>query len=502
MLAIPGAIALAVTSTTIAGWHSDNDDGRPENDDYYELYERLNLTYGIDLYLAGLRLDTATFVGEPVTELEDRYTPEKVWVGRNGRILEATLGDAYVSFGRGLSLSLRKIDELGVDTTLRGAKLLLHGGAVSAQLVAGTPNPGNVDEASGRSIDDPYDLCGGAEVHVRLGERLTVGAQAAAVAFHDGLVVPVGRWEDVVVNAGPTLEAPRLTDRIGVYLEGIAQVRTVAPDEERARGFGAYGAATIALGPTTLLVEGKAYGDLRPLAPSLPPAFSSVVYATPPTVERVLQILDHPQRRVYGGRVRADWSLAPELLGYASYGVFRDHEGYANPRAPAELEPATIFDPYVGVERRWDDARSRALLSTGYRLVLLDETQHLVRGDLHGEYDLVQALPGRFSLELSGLHDEREKITPSVRERFREGTVQLGLRYHPFVTIAGGYDYTTEPTQPKRDSFSGSVQWDVTPSSSVRLFAGASRGGLRCVSGVCRTFPPFEGVKVTATIRF
>jgi hypothetical protein len=70
------------------------------------------------------------------------------------------------------------------------------------------------------------------------------------------------------------------------------------------------------------------------------------------------------------------------------------------------------------------------------------------------------------------------------------------------MSVIGGYDYTTEPAQPKRDYFSGTVQWDVTPSSSVRLFAGASRGGLRCVSGICRTFPPFEGVKLTATVRF
>jgi len=28
------------------------------------------------------------------------------------------------------------------------------------------------------------------------------------------------------------------------------------------------------------------------------------------------------------------------------------------------------------------------------------------------------------------------------------------------------------------------------------------RGGLKCVSGVCRVLPPFEGVKLSATLRF
>jgi hypothetical protein len=40
------------------------------------------------------------------------------------------------------------------------------------------------------------------------------------------------------------------------------------------------------------------------------------------------------------------------------------------------------------------------------------------------------------------------------------------------------------------------------PSSNLRLFVGEARGGLKCVSGVCRLFPPFQGVKLTATVRF
>src|SRR5262245_30821688 len=120
------ALALDITSTTIVGWHADNDDGRPENDDYLEIYERLNAQLARGPWLAGLRLDTATFLGEPVPDLEDRYRPEKAWVGFVGRELEAAAGDSYVSFGRGLALSLRKIDELGVDTTVRGAKLLVR----------------------------------------------------------------------------------------------------------------------------------------------------------------------------------------------------------------------------------------------------------------------------------------------------------------------------------------------------------------------------------------
>ena len=47
----------------------------------------------------------------------------------------------------------------------------------------------------------------------------------------------------------------------------------------------------------------------------------------------------------------------------------------------------------------------------------------------------------------------------------------------------------------------GTLVWDITPSSSVRLFAGERRGGQRCIAGVCRTYAPFEGVLATVTVR-
>ena len=37
---------------------------------------------------------------------------------------------------------------------------------------------------------------------------------------------------------------------------------------------------------------------------------------------------------------------------------------------------------------------------------------------------------------------------------------------------------------------------------TVNLFVGQRRGAIRCVSGVCRNFPPFEGAKLELTSRF
>lgn len=488
-------VPVSITATMTAGLHT-NDDG------HGELFGRLNASTGMDAWRIALRMDTATFLSPPSPSIDDRYTLEKVSLGWTGDALEVTAGDAYVSFGRGLALSLRKVDELGIDTTLRGAKISLREGNLDGTLAVGYANINNVDEATGTSIDDPYDLTAGVQALVRLADRLSLGAYGTAVAFHDPLGLLSGDpYRDRSFQLGIIADAPRLTDRFGFYLEAMGQAVRAEPAPEEPVGFGVYGAATGYFGPGTLLLEGKAYGALTPLSPRLDePAFDIVAYNSPPTVERVLQVIENPQRNIAGGRVRFDWSFSPALLAYASYGLFRDWQGYADP-ATLDIRPGTIHDPYIGAEARWDQARSWAIFSGGWRLVVLDAAD-VVRGDGHVELDVAQALDDRWSLTFHGVHQERKKHeSPLLDHEFREGTLSVGFRVRPWITVAGGYDYTTEPTQPKRDYFHGTFAWDVTPSSSLRLFVGSARGGLKCVSGVCRVFPPFEGVKLTATLR-
>jgi hypothetical protein len=506
----PGAllpVPVDITATTTAGVHTDADT-------YGELFGRLNAATRMDAWQLALRLDTATFVSPPASAIADRYTLEKASLGWSWRSLpssapasvEATVGDAYVSFGRGLALSLRKVDELGIDTTLRGANLSVHAGDLAATLAIGYANINNVDEATGTSTDDPYDLIAGLQAQVRLADRVNLGAYGAAVAFRDALgLLPGDRYADRSLQLGATIDAPRLTDHVGVYLEAMSQLVDTAPAPDDPVAFGLYGTATAYLGQATLLFEGKAYGALTPLRPSLDaPAFDTVAYSSPPTVERVLQVIENPQRDIAGGRLRADWSFSPALLAYVNYGLFRDWQGYADP-ATLDIRPGTIHDPYAGVEARWDDARSWAIASAGWRVVTLagDGSGAVVRGDAHAEIDVSQALDDRWSLTLHAVHQERKKHdSPILDHEFREGTIDAGFRLRPWISVSGGLDYTTEPTQPRRDYLHANLAWDITPSSSLRLFVGSARGGLKCVSGVCRIYPPFEGIKLTATLRF
>jgi hypothetical protein len=64
------------------------------------------------------------------------------------------------------------------------------------------------------------------------------------------------------------------------------------------------------------------------------------------------------------------------------------------------------------------------------------------------------------------------------------------------------YGYTTEPLQPRTHYFAGAFEFRPHHRAVLRAFAGMRRGGLFCISGVCRNLPPFEGVQLTATLRY
>lgn len=510
-----------ITSTTIGGWHLPNGNRTSCDDDYGEAHERLNVNASYGHWVAGVRLDGSVFFNVPqprdadtttgrlpcyAVELDTRYknalTPEKVWVGYNGRNFELTLGDSYVQFGRGLTLALRKTDQLGLDTSNRGVRLKLDVDRVSAIAVAGFTNINNLDEATGRRALDPNDFVAGAQVLNQLVEGVRVGADAVMLAFKEPPSSPAGAaaYQERWFSGGPIIDAPRLTGWLGLYLEGVLQHRVTA-DGKTADGFGLYGTATARLGPVTLLFEGKAYGNLQVMQPRFDAIeFQPVQYALDPTAERVLQVLEHPQRNIYGGRVRADWGLSQALNLYVNYGLFRDAEGYQAPDT-GDLAAGTVHDPYAGAEVRLG-SKVRLTAEAGWRWVMLPGFGPTVRGD--GHFDVLGAfeLPWASSIEVHATHLERSKVLPFSNEQWRQGTLAISFRKRPWFAVSGILDYTTEAGQPQVWYPGGTAEFDFTESSNIRIFAGASRGGLRCVSGVCRVFPPFQGVKGTLTLRF
>ncbi|GEM_PF-1947080 len=515
------ATRVDATTTTIGAWHTGNNNRTSCDDNYGELLERLNVNGSHGNWVAGARLDASAYANRPrnsmvsglprpclEVELNHRFEntllPEKLWLSWSNGLFEFTAGDSYVSFGRGLALSLRKTDELGLDNTQRGLRAKINTDRFTGTLVAGFTNIGNLDESSGRTENDPNDLLVAGQADVRLFNGVRLGGHVVSFMFRQPVsssVTPgIDRaFQERWLNVGPTFDAPRLTRWLGLYLEGIGQFRRNI-DGTLHSGFGFYGNSTIHLAPFTILLEGKAYGDLAVVQPRFEsPEFQPVQYTAPPTVERLLQEIEHPQANVFGGRVKVDYSINNNLAVFVNGGVFKDDEGFLDPDT-VDIKPGTIIDPYLGLDARFGLVRVQA--TGGWRTVYIPQYASPIRSDGHLDISAVVGFGRGHSIEFHWLHLERKKVLPFTQDAWREGTLQLGYRLRPWFGVSGILDYTTEAGMPNEWYPGGTAEVNLTEASSIRLFVGSSRGGLKCVSGVCRIFPPFSGAKATVALRF
>ena len=83
-----------------------------------------------------------------------------------------------------------------------------------------------------------------------------------------------------------------------------------------------------------------------------------------------------------------------------------------------------------------------------------------------------------------------------------EGNAYVALKWTPYLVATLGYEWTTmQSTAATHNYFNGALQWNITTSTSIRAFVGGTRGGLKCISGVCRVFPPFTGARLELVMR-
>src|SRR3954469_10203184 len=235
---------------------------------FVDIQSRLNVDLGWRRFRAFTRFDTAAYLDRPAgscgpdattpVALRSRFCQNPFYVEKwgleySGRAIEAVLGDFYVSFGRGMVLSIRKIDELGIDTTLRGGKLVYHEDRIAATMVLGVTNMQNVDEATGRSVRDyapestflrpvpaPRDFIGGSRIEYRFFDRVNVGLHE--VGGVQAIDATTSQRHDSYFLYGGSVDAPKLLRWLGVYFEGAGQLQTTA--DTRRSGYALYGALT------------------------------------------------------------------------------------------------------------------------------------------------------------------------------------------------------------------------------------------------------------------
>ncbi len=551
---------LDITESLYVNAHLDPGTGDASSANYGEYINRLNVQVAWNHFILGVRLDSDAYDPQPKpgSELIDAQCPplstlsmppancivaptqlrvtnpahpsqylyrypthffdpekgvEKIFLTWNSKYVDATAGDSYVSFGRGLILSLRKLDELGVDTTLLGGKVSVHVGDFSATAIAGVTNTQNLDQTTALYTPDANDLILGARADYRIAGKVSVGVEAAGGQQNNANPAnppAPAILADQYAREGIVIDAPRPLPWLSLYGEFVHSMdprllnvpNCELPHDKSQpcglEGNAIYASATAFAGASTFLLEFKDYTNFNVWAASNDRT-GAAVYMTPPTLERV-QIQLTNNSTVAAGRLRWDYRLSPDLNFYLSPELGKIAEG-----TPVEN---TLGDVYAGAEFRWNDGRSHAFPVLEYRrevcpgeICASTPGTNLYEQLIAVEFDGAQAIKGPWSAEFSELIWVRQKPTESTP--WEEGNVYVGVKYSPWLEAFAGWEFTTQEEYIKEQHsfFNGSVQWNITPSTSINLFAGGQRGGLRCISGVCRIFPPFQGARLTFVVR-
>ncbi len=483
------AQSLRLTNTTLLEYRGDNQNGIETDDDYGVGLNKLYLDGHLDETSAHLQLDGVFFSREPDLALlgparPSAYTSEvrleRFRLQHDVGQFSLIAGDSYLQLGRGIALSLRKVDELGLDQTLQGGNVRWDGAFATLQAFAGRVNIANLDGVTQKHLEDPYDLLGGARSTFHLG---LADFSVHALYLRPRIPFAPSMGDDYTTLGGAYLDLP-LSYRLSLYVEGAVQRYRLAGEEQE--GTAAYASADLDLEIVSLLLEGLWLDDFQVAGSFDETLQRRNIYSQPPTLERFDQeVLDN--KDVRGGRARLSRPFLDGSLVFHLNGMYRQY----GPEASA----VDAFHGYGGFEFTYGSS-SRWFASAGYREEVQDG--HVIKTMVHGESDWVQELGGGYSFQLTVGHESRTlDARPYVR-----GTTLFGVDKSELgsLLLEVGYD-TFDPTQ--RTLFlAGIVAWRSMDWLQVRAIVGSQRGGIKCIGGVCRDFPAFSGGRLEAVLYY
>jgi hypothetical protein len=217
-----------------------------------------------------------------------------------------------------------------------------------------------------------------------------------------------------------------------------------------------------------------------------------------------------------GARDRLDYRFTPTFLMYGAYAYsvsmseqqngICDKWGKSTASVPATDIIDYIHDGTLGVEARFDKDKSSLFANVTGRHDHLDNGKPYYR-ELAVQYSFTKYLFGPYSFEVSGRHRYRVQDAENIHggdfkgEPWWQGEHYNTLKITPKWVLSQGFEYTTLVGFPTY-YVNGSILYKFTSQSNLRVYAGQNRGGLRCISGICRIFPSFDGARAELTLRF
>ena len=476
------------------------DDRKAHEREYVTLISKLNLRLDADKLTLWARFDDYRFFADDeapcpasLPGCKARRGVERFAVRLTWPDLTLTAGDFYLTLGRGLAISIRKVDEFGLDTSLTGGRLDARLGRFRATLAVGEVNVTNFDPAQETILPDPSDLFGVARTSVRLARGLTVAGQYVFASLGDVLH---GRGDTTVLPhyahiAGAELQWRGLLRKIDIFVEGAHMWSSIG--DKSTTGHGIYGNVNLYLRPVTVMLEAHWYEsyDLSSHYESfysgskINVAVPTLSYFSPPNLELNTLEIKKDNRTVRGFRVRVDYLLPWRTLVFVNYLL----------RAGFELNPGdearVIHHVYGGAEHTF--SRFRVEAQGGLRHIYdpLEDKVHLMP---HVEAKAHVTLARRHGAEVKVAYQRPHD------DRIFEGTVSYTISRLLAVGVIYAHQEAVMAGRPKHH-IGGELTLLLGKYGRAKLFYGRSRGGWRCVSGTCRYFPSFEGFRGELSLR-
>jgi len=521
--------------------------------DYVEQVNRLNLLVVKDQLSVGAQVDeVALFLNRYILDdvlyhswnlydaplsspFPDAYMNlEKVYVERRGPAVDLTLGDTYASFGRGMALNIVKNTDIDIDTSIRGAKAIIHAGKLDLTAVSGVTNEQQVSQDN-RNQDitrDPSSMVTGLRGEVYGIGPINAGAHGVIYSFgrSSDSVEPLDRYFEPLDAAvvGASVEAPGLLG-IDWFVEGDAYPYLsddLAALTDGRTGYAVYGSASAYPGRAVVLLELKDTRDTEVLNTYV--AGQSWEVSAVPTLEYERVINEDSSAAVNsddlsGARLRVDYAASSDptktaVRPYVSVAAFRDCDTAG---LHFNRTPETILHPVAGVEVLGDKNNLR--VNGGYRTDIRDDPaggasafcadRDPVDGLTEaGEPDRMAHLDSDVHLHLFGEEGLELALTgytfqwgtnAQQQEDFMEMSNALTWQHGEALAVTLYQDWSDNPLIDSEGNLgdhlygAAELQWKPTSSTSLRLFYGAYKAGIHCSGGQCRRLPGFDGARLS-----
>ena len=512
--------------------------------DYWEEVFRNNFLLTKEGLVIGAQLDQAAYfanryrldgvlVDERFLYTEGIQSPfdhalvrmEKLYLTRTWDNLEVGIGDNYASYGRGIALNVIKNTGIDLDTSIRGATFTATAGDFEISAITGLTNPQDVSMFNpnvGITQDPAHMISGMRMAHYAVGPA-QLGAHAVVYRFardEDYSLPKAHRYaEDIDLRVyGATVDLPGVA---GVDLFGEVDLFDYSGEEmigeegaDRLRGSAAYMSATAYPGNAIVQLEAKRTRDTERINTFL--GAENWEAAAAPTLEYEMVITEDASATVNSNDLtgvlgRVDYTLADgSVVPYVSAVYFRDEETGGE---HFNLVPEDIVHGIAGVQVFKD--RQSLQLNGGYRVDDREGGEWGRDEMVHLDATWIIPVNPRDTLEVSINGRKFEWGTnPIQQDDFLE--MNNALAYHlgsKWVFIAY-QDFTNNPIIQSEgnltfidpsaygqdeDSLYGALEVLVhpKPSSTLRLFYGAYKAGIRCAGGQCRQLPGYEGARLT-----